>query len=381
MRKVQILEPVTGSTEKKYLNNCLKLNQISTYGKYANQLENLCSKVLKTKYNLATVSGSASLFISFRALGIKKDDLVVVPDYTFAATVNSIILNHAKPWLVDIKKENLCLDIDLLNEILEKNLIKKGKFFYHKTQKKRLFGICPVLTYGNFPDLKKLKKISNKYNCKIVIDAACALGNTYKSQSPSKFADICVYSFNGNKTITGGGGGLISTNDKKIYKFCKQFSNNGKTDRYSYSDIGFNFKITNIHASLAFAQLKKFKQILHLKNLIFKEYRRCFEHNSQFIKQKYGDKNNYNWINYIIFKSAKKTKLAIKNLNKKNIFTFYFWKPISLQRIKKYCHLEKNYNNSRFVYERLLPLPSSINLGKKEMKITIREINAIVNEK
>jgi len=381
MRKVQILEPVIGTLEKKYLNNCLKLNQISTYGKYAGQLENLCSKVLKTKYNLATTSGSASLFISFKALGIKRDDLVIVPDYTFAATVNSIILNHAKPWLIDINKENLCLDVDFLNKILEKNLVKKGKFFYHKTQKKRLFGICPVLTYGNFPDLEKLKKISKKYNCKIVVDAACALGNTYKSQSPSEFADICVYSFNGNKTITGGGGGLISTKSEKIYKFCKYFANNGKTGRYSYSDVGFNFKITNFHAALAFAQLKKFKQILRSKSLIGKIYRSNFQNNSEFIKQKNGDKNNYNWINYLIFKNIKKTNLAIKNLNKKNIFTYYFWKPISLQKIKKYCHLEKNYYNSKFIYQRLLPLPSSISLRKKDINTTINEIGAIINDR
>lgn len=173
---------------------------------------------------------------------------------------------------------------------------------------------------------------------------------------------------------------MISTKSEKIYKFCKQFANNGKTERYSYSDVGFNFKITNFHASLAFAQLKKFKQILRLKNLISKKYNQSFQNNSEFIMQKNGDKNNYNWINYIIFKNLKKTKLAIKNLNKKNIFTYYFWKPISLQRIKKYCLLEKNYHNSKYIYQRLLPLPSSINLRKKEINTIIHEIGTIIND-
>ena len=193
MKKIEILEPVIGLQEKKNLNNCFKLNQFSTYGTYAHKLERACSQILKTKYNLATTSGSVSLYISYKALGVKKNDLVVVPDYTFSASINSIVLNNASPWLIDIKKENLCLDIDLLEKIFQNCLIRKGKFYYHKIEKKRVFGVCPVLTLGNIPDLDKLKKLSKKYNLKIIIDAACALGNTYKSKPISDYADLYIY--------------------------------------------------------------------------------------------------------------------------------------------------------------------------------------------
>jgi dTDP-4-amino-4,6-dideoxygalactose transaminase len=147
LKKIEILEPVIGLQEKKNLNNCFKLNQFSTYGAYANKLERACSQILKTKYNLATTSGSASLYISYKALGIKKDDLVVVPDYAFAANINSIVLNNALPWLIDIKKENLCLDIDLLEKIFQKYLIKKGKFYYHKKEKKK--SICRLSGFNS----------------------------------------------------------------------------------------------------------------------------------------------------------------------------------------------------------------------------------------
>lgn len=377
LKKIEILEPVIGLQEKKNLNNCFKLNQFSTYGTYAHKLERACSQILKTKYNLATTSGSVSLYISYKALGVKKNDLVVVPDYTFAASINSIVLNNASPWLIDIKKENLCLDIDLLEKIFQNCLIRKGKFYYHKIEKKRVFGVCPVLTLGNIPDLDKLKKLSKKYNLKIIIDAACALGNTYKSKPISDYADLCIYSFNGNKTITGGGGGLISTKYKRIYEFCKKFSNNGRTGRYDYSDIGFNFKITNLHASIAFAQLKKFTRIVYYKNLIRKKYKKIFQLDNIHSYPSSIAGKNYNWINYIIFKSAKTAKLALSKLNKKNILTYYFWKPISLQRIKKYCFLEKSYKNSNFIFKRLIPLPSSINIKSKDINVIIREIKLL----
>lgn len=372
--KVQILEPFITKKEKNLVNKSLSLNEVSTYGGFSKKFEKEIGKISKSKFNIAVNSGSAALDISYKAIGIQKNDIVIMPSYTFIATFNSIIHNNSRPWLFDIEKENFCLDLNQVEKALDKNLFKKGNFFFHKKFLKRVFAICPVLTFGIIPDLNKLKKIAKKFNLKIVIDGACSIGNKYKNQPLTKFADVVIYSFNGNKTITAGAGGVISTDKKNIYKLSRLYSNNGRSSKkYNYELVGYNYKMSSIHAAIGLAQLSNRKFIFSKKKEIRKIYEEAL---SDFPKLN----NNINlWINFLICTTHLIAKKIISGLKKINIETDFFWQPIHKQKFKNLAILDQNFSNSENIAKTLIPLPSSSNLKKKFIYKIIKVITKIKN--
>ena len=155
--------------------------------------------------------------MSFKSLKIKEGDIVLTQSYTFGATINSIVHAGGNPFLFDIYEKTLSINLEQVENYLIKDTYKKGNFYFDKKTKKRVYCICPVLSFSIVPDLKKLKHISKKYNLKIILDAASALGSKFYKKSLENFSDIVVYSFNGNKSYTSGGGGIISTNNKSYH--------------------------------------------------------------------------------------------------------------------------------------------------------------------
>ena len=259
---LNIKEPAISNIEKKEVLNCLKYSEISTYGKLVKNIGSELSFYSGAKYNLPLNSGSASLLLGLKSVGIIRDDIVITQSFTFGATVHAIINSQASPWLFDIDKETLSIDTIKLQKVLEKKTFFKNGYTFLKKNKKRVYAICPVTSFGVIPNLIKIKKIAHKYNLKIVIDGACAFGNKHNKEDLIKFADVVVYSFNGNKNFTSGGGGALSTNDKKIYDKAKVLSDNGKSKgTYIYSLAGHNYKMTNLHAAILKGQLSRYSKI------------------------------------------------------------------------------------------------------------------------
>ena len=367
--KIQILEPFITTKEINLVNKCLTSNEISTYGTLPKKFEKEIGKISKSKFNIAVNSGSADLDIAYKSTGIHRDDIVIMPSYTFIATFNSIIHNNSRPWLFDIDKENFCLDLNQVEKSLNKNLFKKGSFFFHKKFNKRVFAICPVLTFGIIPNLNKLKKIAQKFNLKVIIDGACSIGNKYNNKPLTKFADTVIYSFNGNKTITAGAGGIISTDKKKISDLAKLYSNNGrKSKKYNYELVGYNYKMSSLHAAIGLAQLSNRKFIFNKKKEIKKIYEKALLNYPKL------NANTNLWINFFICSSHKLARKIISDLKNINIETDFFWQPIHKQKFKNLAILEKNLSNSENIAKTLIPLPSSINLKKKYIYEIIRVI-------
>lgn len=263
MRKINLLEPNLFKNEKKYLNQCLKFNEISTYGRFINKFENKVKKISNSKYCVALTSGSVSLYLSLKAININENDIVILPSYTFAATINSVIHSSATPLLFDIDEKTLCLDLESVENFLLNNTFKRGEYIYEKNSKKRIYCIMPVTTFSIVPDLQKIKKISKKFNLKVIIDAASGLGSKFNGKSMENYSDIVIYSFNGNKSYTSGGGGIVSTNQKKYEKSVRLLSTNSKSKHkpYRYKMPGHNFKITNLHAAIGLGQLENINYI------------------------------------------------------------------------------------------------------------------------
>jgi perosamine synthetase len=367
MKKIPLFEPNIGNLEKKMVMASLNNNQISTYGYFTDLFIKEVQKITNSKYNLATNSGSAALFLALKSVGVKQDEIVITQSYTFAATTNAIILNHSTPLLLDISLENLNIDFDQLENFFKKETFQKMGFTFHKKTKKKISCICLVLTLGIIPDLKKLNFFKKKYNLKIIFDAACALGNYYEKEKLTKHCDMAIYSFNGNKSFTSGAGGVISTDKARYYHFAKKFANNGKIlNAYSYRMIGFNLNMSSLNAAIGLAQMKRFKKIIQNKKKINISYSKNLSPIKLF-NTNYRWGNYLPWMNFYLTKSKVKKKETINKLKKNNIMANNFWLPMHMQPTKKNFILTK-FPNTNYVYERIIVLPSSTFLSVNKVK-------------
>ena len=376
MKKFKIIEPKIFNEEKKYILSCIKNNEISTYGRFINKFEKEVAKISSAKHSVALTSGSVGLFLALRAIKIKKSDLVIAPSYTFAATTNAIIHSNATPLLFDIEESTMCIDLKKVLYFLQNNTFKRGKYYYDKKSKKRITCICPVTTFSIVPDLEIIKKLSKKYNIKVIIDAASALTSKFKKKSLAAFSDMVVFSFNGNKSFTSGGGGSVVSNKHSYIKFIKHISTNAKLKKtpYTYSEPGFNFRMTNLHAAIGLGQLKNIVNIKKKKESINKLYKYLLKNKKIYlpVKPKWSDHDL--WLNYIITKDLKIYKLISKNLKKINFNVSNFWKPMHLQKNLKFLR-GSNFNYSNKIWNKVLTLPSSISLTKRNQLKIINSIN------
>jgi len=261
-------EPFFSNEEYLYLKKCINNKSVSTYGKEVLKFEYLSSKFLKTKSSIAISSGTSALHMAMYALDVNHKHEVLVPSITFVATVNSIIYCGATPHFIDVSLDDLNIDCEKLEKYLEKISVIKNNNCINKKTKKIIKAIVPVHMYGNSVNFSKLNKIIKKFNLKVVEDAAEGFGTKYRNKYLGTFGDIGVYSFNGNKIITTGAGGLIVTKNLKLEKKIRHIISQSKIisngDIYS-NELGFNLKMNALSASLGIAQLKKVDKILHEK--------------------------------------------------------------------------------------------------------------------
>jgi len=242
-------------------------------------------------------------------------------------------------------------------------------------------GIIPVFTFGLSPDLEKLEKLSKKYHLKVLLDGAAAHGSTFKNKMISKFNFTTCYSFNGNKTFTCGGGGIIATNNNKIFNKIKILSNIGKRkNSYKYTEVGFNYKINNIQAAIGLAQLEKFKKILNRKKKIFLRYTKSFSNIKKIaIPKKQYWQNGVPWTFFYLLKNIKNVKKNFNYLNKANIESKYFWIPLHLQRpYSKFMSEDMKFTN--FFWKRTIVLPSSSGISINLQRKIINKVKKFLGE-
>ncbi|MCR5356249.1 MAG: aminotransferase class I/II-fold pyridoxal phosphate-dependent enzyme, partial [Lachnospiraceae bacterium] len=211
---IPLAVPNLTGNEKEYLDNCIKTTFVSSVGEYVNRFEDMIARETGSAHAVATSSGTTGLHAALTAVGAGCGDLVIIPSFTFIATANSIAHCHAMPWIMDINAVDWCLDPDVVRREIEKNCVIKDGSLIHSRTGKRVAALMPVYTLGNIPDMERFRAIADEYGLPLVADAACAVGATYKGRKFGDLADISVLSFNGNKTITCGGGGAVAGNDE-----------------------------------------------------------------------------------------------------------------------------------------------------------------------
>ncbi|MDD4979796.1 MAG: aminotransferase class I/II-fold pyridoxal phosphate-dependent enzyme [Candidatus Omnitrophica bacterium] len=342
---IELDAPNIGRLEKNYINTTIDKGFISTYGPYVSEFEEKFAKYLETKKAVSTQSGTAALHIALYELRIGKGDEVIVPNLTFIATVNPVIYVGAKPVFVDV-------DIRTWNispEKIEKKITKKTR------------AIIPVHFYGNPCNMDEIMKIARKYNIYVIEDATESLGAKYKGKYTGTYGDLGCFSFNGNKIITTGGGGMVVGNSKKRLGHIKFLVNQARDESrgYFYPEVGFNYRMTNIEAVLGLAQLKRLNGFLAKKKRFKAIYRNEMKgiRNIRF-QDEYEGADSSSWLTCITFGDKVDIVILRRKLSVKGIPTRRIFMPVTeFPPYKKYR--QGRYDNSRYIYEKGLCLPSS----------------------
>jgi len=260
--------------EAKYLQECVDSNFVSTAGPFVPRFENMVAEMAGAQFGVATSTGTTGLQLALLAVGVRRDDLVILPSWTFIASANAIAHCGAMPWLFDVAADSWALDPDLLESTLAADAERRDGGLYHKPSGRRIAAIMPVFTLGAPAEMQRLVPISRKWGLPVVADCAAALGATINDKPVGQLgADLTVFSFNGNKTLTSGGGGAVVGDDEKLCAMVKHLSTTARIGAdYDHDVVGFNYRMTNISAAIGCAQMENAEKLIAAKRKIAARY-------------------------------------------------------------------------------------------------------------
>jgi perosamine synthetase len=357
--------PVFKGNEKKYLIDTIDSTYVSSVGDYVTRFEKMLCELTGSSYAIATCNGTNALHMSLLLAGVTEKDEVLTQSLTFIATCNAISYIGSAPIFVDIDKETLGLSAKALNKFLETNAeIRLDKFTYNKKSGRRIKACVPMHTFGFPCRIDEIASICNRYNIVLIEDAAESIGSYYKGKHTGTFGSLGTFSFNGNKTITCGGGGAIITDDEMIAKKAKHLTSQAKLPHpweFIHDDIGYNYRMPNLNASLACAQLEQLVEFVDNKRDLAKEYIDFFRGSQvEFFEELPEIRANY-WLNTILFKDKFERDTFLKYSNENGVMTRPAWEL--MHRLPMFSNFEKgNLENTELIAERLVNLPSSVRL-------------------
>lgn len=365
-RHIELDAPNVSKLEKKNLCRCIDLGFVSTFGPFVSKFEERFARYINAKKAVSVQSCTAAIHIVLHELGIGKGDEVIVPALTFVATVNPLLYVGATPVFVDV-------DIGTWNinaEEIKKAITKKTK------------AIIPVHLYGNPCNMDEIMKIARERGLYVIEDVAQGLGARYKDRSIGTFGDFGCFSFNGNKVITTGGGGMLVGNNVKKLDHIKYLVNQARDDRegYFHSEVGFNYRMTNIEAALGLAQMQKLNDFLSSKNKFNRIYKDELKNYDFILFQKeYKDAESSYWLTCILFEKKIDIPSLQKRLKEKGVPARRVYTPLTVfPPYKKYKR--DNLKNSYRIYERGLCLPGSTRNSEDDIYNVCKVIKKLINE-
>ncbi len=356
--RVGLHEPLLGDVEKQFLNEVIDSGFVSTAGVMVEQFEQSLLARTGAKYCVALVNGTAALQLGLLALGVKPDDEVITQSLTFIATANAIHHCGAEPVFVDIDSRNLGLSVDALATWLDQNVEIKDGIAVNRITGKTIRACVPMHTFGLAVDIEAIVSLCDRYGIAVMEDAAEALGSSHNSKPLGTFSRCGVFSFNGNKVITTGGGGALVTNDKAIADRVRHLSTTAKLDAYRHDCAAFNFRMPNLNAALGCAQLTRLDSILLAKSVLAKDYRQAVSQVSgvSFLTGLEQSSPNY-WLSSIVFESKDLKQRFIEHAENKNIQCRSVWQLLHLSAPYRHCQTG-DLTTSESLVDRVLSLPS-----------------------
>jgi perosamine synthetase len=370
--------PNMAGNEWKYVKDCLDTGWISSVGSYVTQFEQMVADFAGAKYGIAAVNGTAALHISLLLSGVKQDDYVILPNLTFVASANSIKYLGAEPLLIDADPKLWQMDLDLLEEFLENETDEKDGHLFYIKDGRRIGAIMPVHILGNMCDMDRFLSIVKKYPLPIVEDSTEALGTTYKGVSAGKFSPLACFSFNGNKIISTGGGGVIVTDDEALAKQAKHLTTTAKAsaDEYYHDEVGYNYRLVNVLAAIGVAQMEILPSFIKRKKECVAFYKKELTGVGDIrFQQELQEVNTNGWLFTI---QTDKQQQLLNHLNKNKILSRRFWMPMNKLPMYKDCVYVQQKDNSDYIYNTCLSIPSSTNITDEDLEIVVREIKEAI---
>lgn len=367
---LRVCEPTLIGNEKKYVLDCLNTGWISSHGEYIKKFESLFAKKIGAKFAVATSSGSTAIHLAAHIVNLKKGDEVIIPTATMVATANMVKITGATPVFIDIDERTWNIDVNLIE-----------KYITNKTK-----AIMPVHLYGHPAEMNKIKQIAKKYKLLVIEDGAEAHGAVYKNKKIGSIGDVTIFSFFANKNITSGEGGMLVTNNKKIYELALNVRNQSFSNKrhFWHKRIGFNYRMTNLQAAIGLAQTENLEKLVkkRINNAkIYNKYLKNIDGIS--LPPSTKDIKNVYWMYTILVEpSFKMSAIKLRYfLAKHGIETRSFFIPLHLQPI----YYKKSYSNKFPVSEKIFKkgfyLPSSSHLSEKDIKYIVKIIKLAKNQK
>lgn len=358
MLKIPVYQPSLTGNEKKYVNDCLDSNWISSKGKYISLFEKAFAEYVNVLYGIGVCNGTVALHLALVALGICTGDEVIVPTLTYIASVNAIVYTGATPVFVDSLPDTWQIDPQEVRRCI--------------TEKTK--AILAVHLYGHPCDVEALREIADQHRLFLIEDCAEALGSRYKSQHVGMFGDIATFSFYGNKTITTGEGGMVITNDQTIFERAVHFKGQGlaKHREYWHDIVGYNYRMTNICAAIGLAQLEQIDKILLKKRNIAELYK-TFLYDTEFkVHQEVGDIYHSYWMVSVLVPKPNQRDLVRSYLLEAGVETRPVFYPV--HTMPMYSQKYQSHKVAENIGWRGINLPSYPELSKEQIEYVCKSL-------
>lgn len=364
-RPIALHEPRFIGKEKEYLLDVIDSTFVSSMGKYLDELEHKIKCFVGAKYAITMINGTSALHTALLVAGVKPGDEILTQPISFVATVNAMAYVQANPVFIDVSKETLGLDPVKLEHFLSNNAIMKGDgYSYNKQTGNRIRACIPVHILGHPVQIDEIKKICEKYNIILIEDAAESLGSFYKKKHTGTFGAMGIFSFNGNKIVTGGNGAILVTNEQKFATDARHISTTAKCQpewRCFHDKVGYNYKLSNLNAALICAQLENLSFYLQNKRETADLYKSFFkEKGITFISEPKDARSNY-WLNAIMLNDSEEKEKFISFAYKHNINVRPLWFPLYKLPMYQECQ-RTNLDTANWLIERVITLPSSVRI-------------------
>lgn len=359
---IPLHEPRFRGNEKKYVLDTIESTFVSSVGAYVDRFEGMMQEITGATRAVAVVNGTASLQVALRLAGVQKYDEVLTQALTFVATANAIAHNHATPVFLDVDLDTMGLSPKAVEAFLEAHAELREDGCYNKKTGKRIAACMPMHTFGFPVKMYELLAVCNQWNIPVVEDAAESLGSYYKGKHTGTMGLISGFSFNGNKIVTSGGGGAIVTNDHDLGVKAKHLTTTAKRPHpyeFYHDELGYNYRMPNLNAALACAQLESLEAYLVEKRNFAKSYATLFSDLGVNFRQELPDTQANYWLMCVELKDKAERDIFLKQTNDKGVMTRPIWQL--LYRLPMYQHCQRDtQTNAEFLEERIVNIPSSV---------------------
>ena len=357
--------PVFAGNEKKYLEECIDTTFVSSVGQFVDRFEKDMAAYTGCKRAVVCVNGTNALHMSLMLAGVERDDEVLTQALTFIATCNALSYIGAHPIFIDVDKTTMGLSPDAIKEWLVKNIEIRNGQCYNKNTGRRVKACVPMHTFGHPVRIEEIAQICEEYHIELVEDAAESIGSLYKGKHTGTFGKVGAISFNGNKTITTGGGGMMLFNDEELGALAKHLTTQAKIPHrweFRHDHIGYNYRMPNINAALGCAQLENLDKFVESKRQVAAEYAEFFKNidDMDFFTEPENCYSNY-WLNAVILRDKEAQQEFLQQTNDNGVMTRPIWELMNRLPMFENCEND-GLKNTIWFADRVVNIPSSVRL-------------------